>query len=74
LRFLDGWGNGVEADMAIRGKGRDLVSLWLCFFRFFSITFFTAFLPPSAATASYRALSNSFFFSAVWAISLGAHG
>jgi hypothetical protein len=65
LRFLDSWGIGIEGDFVIREKGRDLVSLWLSFFRLFSITFLTARLPPSAATASYRALRSSFFFSAI---------
>ena len=65
LRFLDSGGTSVEADLVTREKGRDLVSCWLSFFRFFSIAFVTARLPPSAAIASYRALRRSFFFSAI---------
>jgi hypothetical protein len=65
LRFLDNPGIGAEDDWVNREKGRDLVSLWLSFFRLFSMAFFTACLPPSAAIASYRALRSSFFFSAI---------
>jgi hypothetical protein len=65
LRFLDSGGIDVEAELVTREKGRDLVSCWLSFFRLFSIAFFTARLPPSAAIASYRALRRSFFFSAI---------
>jgi hypothetical protein len=65
LRFLGSVGIGVKLDLVFREKGRDLVSFWLSFLRLFSIAFFTARLPPSAAIASYRALRSSFFFSAI---------
>ena len=47
------------------GYGLDFFSFWLTFFCFFSMAFFTALLPPSAASASYRACINSSRLSAI---------
>lgn len=65
LRLLDNRGIAAGDDLLTREKGRDFVSFWLNFLCLFSIAFFRARLPPSAAIASYRALRSSFFFSAV---------
>src|ERR1700691_90901 len=48
-----------------RANGLDFFSFSLIFFRFFSIAFLTAPLPPVAARASYRARTRKSFLSAV---------
>jgi hypothetical protein len=45
-------------------NGRDFFSFCPIFFCFFSIAFFTARFPPSAASASYLARTRNSFFSA----------